>query len=98
MLTNQIRLDFKSSFFLFRDECSLVYFSNRVQVRHSPHPTPSFQPCFNVTLPRVCFLSQHEMRTLKKRVNQFMSNCDELIQFSTDSVQRVVSQEIPAVL
>lgn len=32
---------------------------------------------------------KHEMRTLKKRVNQFMSNCDELIQFSTDSVQRV---------
>ncbi|PFX16109.1 cohesin subunit SA-2-like [Stylophora pistillata] len=32
---------------------------------------------------------KHEMRTLKKRVNQFMSHCDELIQFSTDSVQRV---------
>ena len=34
------------------------------------------------------------MRTLKKRVSQFMSHCDELIQFSSPSVQRVVSNEI----
>ena len=34
------------------------------------------------------------MRTLKKRVSQFMSHCDELIQFSSPSVQRVVSEEI----
>ena len=38
--------------------------------------------------------SQQEMRTLKKRVSQFMSHCDELIQFSSPSVQRVVSKEI----
>ncbi|XP_078379288.1 cohesin subunit SA-2-like isoform X3 [Oculina patagonica] len=32
---------------------------------------------------------KHEMRTLKRRVSQFMSHCDELIQFSSPSVQRV---------
>ena len=42
-----------------------------------------------------CFtFSQHEMRTLKRRVSQFMSHCDELIQFSSPSVQRVVSKDI----
>ena len=30
------------------------------------------------------------MRTLKRRVSQFIPQCDELIQFSSPSVQRVV--------
>ena len=34
------------------------------------------------------------MRTLKRRVSQFIPQCDELIQFSSPSVQRVVSIEI----
>lgn len=32
---------------------------------------------------------KHDMRTLKRRVSQFIPQCDELIQFSSPSVQRV---------
>ena len=46
----------------------------------------------------VSIFLQQEMRTLKKRVSQFMSHCDELIQFSSPSVQRVVSEEIAVFL
>lgn len=50
---------------------------------------------YSYRLMLTCFLfSQQEVRTLKKRVGQFMSHCDELIQFSSPSVQRVVSKEI----
>ena len=40
------------------------------------------------------FLSyfQHDVRTLKRRVSKFIPQCDELIQFSSPSVQRVVSK------
>ena len=33
------------------------------------------------------------MRTLKRRVSKFIPQCDELIQFSSPSVQRVVSEK-----
>ena len=45
-----------------------------------------------VIIPFPLILLQHDMRTLKKRVGQFIPQCDELIQFSPPSVKRVVSK------